>query len=293
MGVIDVLSIGLTTDHALLSPDGQEVWFTSNAEHNIYVLNVATHEITTITDPADGDIHGGVWVQYKDDGHGGVIGEVVADYGGLHGSALQAQRQYVSEPALTIALNRSGFLQKSLTVPAGQALRLVIKNVAGTSAGLITFQSDELGIQPVSLKAGESYEARWTAPAQPGALTAKVNKTPNDTLTITVTQPAAQPTAVPSTGTGGPQVVEVRAHTFAFDVTEVTVQAGQPVRFVFSNADDEKHNLVGVGEGLNLISPDAGAGQSVTYDWTAPATPGTYKVVCAYHSQMSFTLIVK
>jgi len=150
MGVSNVVPIGLTTDHALLSPDGKEVWYTSNAEHAIYVLDTATNQMkTVIKDPADGDIHGGVWVQYTDDGKGGVMGEVVADYGGLHGSALAAQQQYVSEPAVTITQGGTGFTQKSVSVPAGQAVRLTLKNVAGTNAGKLSFESTDMGIQPI------------------------------------------------------------------------------------------------------------------------------------------------
>lgn len=292
MGVVNVVPIGLTTDHALLSPDGKEVWYTSNAEHSIYVLDTATNKTSVVKDPGDGDIHGGVWVQYKDDGKGGVTGEVVADYAGLHGSALEAQRKYVSEPSVTIALSGSGFSQKSVTVPANQATRLVVKNVAGTNAGKITFESKDLNLQAMALGPGESQEVRWTAPAQTGDLKAKTNKTPNDTLTITVKPPEAKPTtsAAPA---GGPQIVTINTQHMTFDVTSVSVKAGQPVRFVVKNGDDEKHNLVGIGEGLNLLSPDIGAGQTVNYDWTAPSTPGTFKVVCAYHPQMVFTLEVK
>ncbi|MBI3734032.1 MAG: hypothetical protein HY259_11350, partial [Chloroflexi bacterium] len=129
MGVADVVNIGETTDHALLSPDGKEVWYTSNAEHSIYILDTTTNKMAVVKDPADGDIHGGVWVQYKDDGKGGVVGEVVSDYSGLHGSALAAQKKYISEPSLQIALNGNGFLQKSMNVVAGQAVRITIKHV--------------------------------------------------------------------------------------------------------------------------------------------------------------------
>jgi plastocyanin len=51
--------------------------------------------------------------------------------------------------------------------------------------------------------------------------------------------------------------------------------------------------LVGLGEGVNLFSPDVDHGQTGTYEWTAPATPGTYKVVCAYHPAMTFSLVVE
>jgi DNA-binding beta-propeller fold protein YncE len=292
MGVSKVVPIGLTTDHALLSPDGKEVWYTSNAEHSIYVLDTTTNEIkTVIKDPADGDIHGGVWVQYKDDGNGGVVGEVVADYGGLHGSALAAQQQYVSEPAVTVTLGATGFTQKSVVVQAGQAVRLTLKNVAGTNAGKLTFESPDMGLQSITLGPGESRELRWTAPAQPGELTAKTGKGPNTSLTVTVKQ--AEAPATTQAATAGPRVVNIHTQNITFDVTTVSVKAGEPVRFVFANGDDEKHNLVGIGEGLNLLSPDIPGGQTVTYDWTAPNSPGKYSVICAYHPHMTFSLEVQ
>jgi len=295
MGVSKVVPIGLTTDHALLSPDGKEVWYTSNAEHGIYVLDTATNEIKTIIrDPADGDIHGGVWVQYKDDGNGAVVGEVVADYGGLHGSALAAQQQYVSEPAITITLGGTGFTQKGVAVPAGQTVRLTIKNVAGTNAGNVSFESPDMGLRPITLGPGQSQEVRWTAPAQVGELTAKTAKGPNSTLAVTVKQADATPAqAQLQPAAGARRTVNINSHNIAFDIASLTVKAGKPVRFVFANGDDEKHNLVGIGEGLNLLSPDVPAGQTVTYDWTAPNTPGTYTVICAYHPHMTFSLEVQ
>ncbi|MBI3943795.1 MAG: hypothetical protein HY326_12335 [Chloroflexi bacterium] len=291
MGVIDVVDIGLTTDHAILSPDGKEIWYTSNAEHNIYVLNVATKEMTIVKDPADGDIHGGVFVQYKDDGKGGVIGEVVADYSGLHGSALEAQRKYVSEPTLTITLGRTGFTQKSINATTGQAYRLTIKNVAGTSGGKLTFESADMGIKPITLAAGESQELRWTAPTKTGDIKATTASTPNTSLTISIKEP--QKAAPKETPAGGPQVVDIKTEHLQWNIQTLTVKVGQPVHFNLANGDDEKHNLVGIGEGLNLLSTDISGGAKASWDWTPPNLPGTYKVVCAYHPLMTFTLIIQ
>jgi len=292
MGVVEVLNIGTTTDHALLSPDGREIWFTSNAEHAIYILDVATNKMSVVKDPADGDIHGGVWVQYKDDGKGGVTGEVVADYAGLHGSALAAQKKYVAEPSVQIALNGNGFLQKSLNVVAGQAVRITVKNIAGTNAGQITFESADLGIKKISLGAGENQEFRWTAPTTAGDLKATTNKAANPTLTISVKQPEAKP-AQPSTSTSDVRVINIKSSQIAWDIKTVQLKPGEKVRFNFANGDDEKHNLVGIGEGLNFLSPDLPAGKSASYEWTAPSTPVTFKVVCAYHPQMTFMVEVK
>ena len=104
------------------------------------------------------------------------------------------------------------------------------------------------------------------------------------------------PTAPPTpeaASTGGPHVVTINAQGFAFDVTTVAVKAGETVRFVIANGDDEKHNLVGLGDAAHLLSPDVASGQTVTYDWTAPATPVTFDVICAYHPKMKFQLVVQ
>ncbi|MBI3733545.1 MAG: hypothetical protein HY259_08830, partial [Chloroflexi bacterium] len=245
MGVADVVNIGETTDHALLSPDGKEVWYTSNAEHAIY----------------------------------------------MHGSALAAQKKYISEPSLQIALNGNGFLQKSMNVVAGQAVRITIKHVAGTSAGKITFKSDDMGIKEISLNPGDSQEVRWTAPAS-GELKATTNKAANPTLTISVKPPEAKP-APPSNPTGDARVINIKSSQIAWDIAKVELKPGEKVRFNFANGDDEKHNLVGIGEGLNFLSPDLPAGKTASYEWTAPSAPITFKVVCAYHPQMAFTVDVK
>jgi plastocyanin/DNA-binding beta-propeller fold protein YncE len=292
LGVVKVVDIGVTTDHAILSPDGGEVWFTSNADHAIYVLDTKTDTIATIVkDPADGDIHGGVFVQYKDDGKGNVVGEVVSDYSGLHGTALAAQRQYVAEPTLTIAINRTGFLQKSVMATAGQATRLTIKNVSGTYAGKATFESKDLGIDQITLAPGESKEIRWTPPAQPISLKATTNLAPNKELAVTVM--AAQPKATAAPVTTGPRQIVIHAKGFVFDVQSVDVKAGETVAFVVSNGDDEKHNLVGTGGPISLLSPDVASGATVIYQWTAPSTPGQFTVLCAYHPQMTFKLTVQ
>jgi plastocyanin len=292
LGVSNVVDIGLTTDHAILSPDGKEVWYTSNAEHAIYVMDLVTEKIAQVVkDPADGDIHGGVFVQYKDDGKGGVIGEVVADYSGLHGSALAAQVAYVASPSVTIALNGSGFLQKSISIPMNQSVRVTIKNVAGTSGGRISFDSAELGITGLVLTSGQSKEIIFAAPAKPQDFTAKTNKTPNGEMKISVTAPAAVP-AQTTTTASGPREILLSTSNFLFDQKTVEVKAGEAITFTLKNGDDEKHNLVATGN-INLISPDIAAGTTGSFTWTAPSTPGTYKVLCAYHPQMTFDLVIK
>ena len=53
MGVSNVVPIGLTTDHVLLSPDGKEVWYTSNADHSIQVYDTATEKLLAVIQDPD------------------------------------------------------------------------------------------------------------------------------------------------------------------------------------------------------------------------------------------------
>ncbi|MBX7212624.1 MAG: cupredoxin domain-containing protein [Thermoflexales bacterium] len=292
LGVVDVLPIGITTDHAILSPDGKEVWFTSNAEHGIWIYDVATGKMEVIKDPADGDIHGGVFVQYTDDGKGGVKAEVVADYSGLHGTALAAQVKYNSEPQLTIAINRTGFTQKTLNVTPGTDYRLTIKNVGGTSGGKVAFESKAMGIEKFVLDPGDAREIRWKAPTTIGELAGNTDKAPNNVISVTVKAPAA-PAAPAGAPASNVQIVNLEATHNEWNIKEITVKAGTTVRFNIKNNDDEKHNVVGIGEGLNFLSPDVAGGKSATYEWTAPATPVTFNTLCSYHPTMMFKVIVQ
>jgi len=78
---IATLFSGYMSDHVLLSPNGKEMWVTSNGEGRIYVFDAATHEQLKVIDmPNRGDAHGLVWVHYDEQGNG----RVVRDQGGFH-----------------------------------------------------------------------------------------------------------------------------------------------------------------------------------------------------------------
>ena len=78
---VDTLFSGYQVDHVLLSPNGREMWGTSNAEGKIYVFDAASREKThEIVMPGFGDAHGLVFVWYDDD----LTPHVVRDQGGFH-----------------------------------------------------------------------------------------------------------------------------------------------------------------------------------------------------------------
>ena len=79
--LLDTLFSGYKADHVLLSPDGKEMWATSNGEGSIYVFDAETREqIEVIHMPHRGEPHGLVWVAYDENGEG----RVVRDQGGFH-----------------------------------------------------------------------------------------------------------------------------------------------------------------------------------------------------------------
>tara|TARA_B100001250_G_scaffold414571_1_gene454029 strand:- start:17816 stop:19600 length:1785 start_codon:yes stop_codon:yes gene_type:complete len=69
-------------DHVLLSPNGKEMWSTSNGEGKLTVYDVDTKETLKIIDmPQNGDAHGMIWVHYDETGKS----MVVRDQGNFHG----------------------------------------------------------------------------------------------------------------------------------------------------------------------------------------------------------------
>jgi DNA-binding beta-propeller fold protein YncE len=85
---LDTVFSGYQADHVLLSPNGKEMWVTSNGEGRIYVFDAETREQITVIDmPSRGDPHGLVWVHYDEDGNG----KVVRDQGGFHNGVNPAE----------------------------------------------------------------------------------------------------------------------------------------------------------------------------------------------------------
>ena len=79
---IQTLYGGYKVDHVLLSPNGKEMWATSNGEGRLYVYDAETKEQLKIIDmPGNGDAHGLIWVHYDENGEP----RVVRDQGNFHG----------------------------------------------------------------------------------------------------------------------------------------------------------------------------------------------------------------
>jgi len=79
---VDTLYGGYKVDHILLSPNGKEMWATSNGEGRIYVYDEESKELLKVIDmPGNGDAHGLIWVHYDENGES----VVVRDQGNFHG----------------------------------------------------------------------------------------------------------------------------------------------------------------------------------------------------------------
>lgn len=76
-----LINTGFTTDHIILSPDGSEMWTSSNGSGKLYVYDARTREEKAVIKmPGFGDPHGMPFVFYDEDGKA----RVVADQHGFH-----------------------------------------------------------------------------------------------------------------------------------------------------------------------------------------------------------------
>ncbi len=79
---VETLYGAYKVDHVLLSPNGREMWATSNGEGRIFVYDVETKDLLRkINMPGNGDAHGLIWVHYDENGEP----RVVRDQGNFHG----------------------------------------------------------------------------------------------------------------------------------------------------------------------------------------------------------------
>ena len=92
-------------------------------------------------------------------------------------------------------------------------------------------------------------------------------------------------------GQGSPSgpTSDITARDFAFDPSEVTLEAGREVALVLTNEDDVEHNIT--VEDLD-VDEDADGGE--TGQATVTPDAGSYDFHCAYHpDQMRGTITVE
>jgi len=75
-------------DHVLLSPNGREMWATSNGEGRIFIYDAESKELIRKIDmPGNGDAHGLIWVHYDENGEP----RTVRDQGNFHSGISPAE----------------------------------------------------------------------------------------------------------------------------------------------------------------------------------------------------------
>ena len=100
---------------------------------------------------------------------------------------------------------------------------------------------------------------------------------------------AATPAAAAAAGPA--RKVEIVATNDLYSIQTLEVKPGEAIEFEIENTGDEKHNIVAVGEGVSLLSPDFDAGARLTWKWTAPAKAMSFKFICAYHKSIPPILV--
>lgn len=120
------------------------------------------------------------------------------------------------------------------------------------------------------------------------APTATTNATNAAAPTAAATQAAATNAAAASApaAAGPARKVAVTATNSLYSISTLEVKTGEKIEFVLTNNGDEKHNMVGVGQDISLVSPDFDAGQTLSWTWTAPLKAGTFKLQCSYHKDV-------
>jgi len=100
---------------------------------------------------------------------------------------------------------------------------------------------------------------------------------------------ASETTTAPATTTssGGGSEAQIEIEGFQYTVP-ASVSPGQSIKV--ENKDGPEHSVTS-SKDKSQFDLDVDGGQTGTF--TAPSTPGTYDIICKYHSSMHGTLVVK
>lgn len=103
---------------------------------------------------------------------------------------------------------------------------------------------------------------------------------------------------------GGPTTLDIKGEDIAFDVTELTASAGNPITVNFENVGTLEHNWILVPPGVDpleateddaIAGTNAGmlaGGESVTFTFDAPPA-GTYDYVCTVEGHAAAGMVGK
>ncbi|MBI2873626.1 MAG: cupredoxin domain-containing protein, partial [Firmicutes bacterium] len=182
-----------------------------------------------------------------------------------------------------------------IKVKPGEAVRILFTNIGGTSGDKVVLASDAAGIAKFELKSGGRKVVEIKATAEPGKIEVKnLEDSLGKPFVIEVDPDAGQKADKPANapaGQGGAREVKLETRQLQFNIKSLKVKAGEKIRFVLTNNDDEKHNLVMLTQGI--MSPDVNGGKTGSFDLTMPVMAGTYRFTCTYHPATGFDLIVE
>lgn len=102
-------------------------------------------------------------------------------------------------------------------------------------------------------------------------------------------EPAPARVVTPASSPGETQEMQITANASGYEPASITVKAGSRIHFVFTNVDNETHDLY--NRSLKMETGFA-PGATTTYEWTAPQTPGTYTAECTYHEGLTLKIDV-
>lgn len=302
--VTNVVPIGRTTDHIILSPDCKYILANSNADHGIWIIDAETEKVVDVVKmPNDGDPHGGTFVQWRSDGKGGVVGEVVSTLTGLRGSAREAQLELIQrmQEAIVVQVNPASsffgtptsFTPESVTVAPGAQVTFLFVYASGTSGPILSFAGPEATIGEFDLEPGQRELITFTAPSEPTTFQVTV---PGDDAAVPLTMVVAEPEEEGTTEEGAAEVRDVNlvADGLKWDIKTLTLTAGETVRITIVNNDDEVHNFINQESGLvPTVSPDVSGGQTTSFEWQVPDTTGEFKFFCSYHPWMTVDVTIE
>ena len=102
----------------------------------------------------------------------------------------------------------------------------------------------------------------------------------------TASTPSTPSAAAPSASASTAQPVLITIKDFKYTIP-ASVPAGAKV--TVKNADAQNHTVTSAPHGaFDVNVPASGMGS-----FTAPAKPGSYKIICLFHANMMATLVVK
>lgn len=103
--------------------------------------------------------------------------------------------------------------------------------------------------------------------------------------------PTAGPTPIGATPVQMEAEIQIAVLNSRFAPAQITLRAGEAVRFVVTNGDPYLHNFVSEQAGIPFLNLPGNTTQTVT--WTAPGQTDTYTAVCTLHPGMSLSIVIK